>query len=309
MTMVTKRASDTAESAAATRALESFRAKRERLIHDPYAHWFLRPKNRLLVELTRWSPLRQMVTRHYDRVFPGVMGEFILRTHFIDEQLVHSLQRGRSRITQVVIIGAGFDARALRLREVLLADFFEIDHPATQQRKNQVMLHRRTYTPNVRYVPLDLTSQSLLVLNQHGFDPAQPAFFIVEGLLYYLPECRALELLRSISAIAALGSRVVFNFLDASFLPNAPRAQETGRIHEHVREVGEPFLFALDVAKLEEFLGSVGLHLVEHMRTTSFVSQAGLDRNFPYVLNDMFQSVVAEPLPKPSPRGSESNGA
>ena len=60
--MKRNRSSDTAESAAATRALESLRPSAERVIHDPWAIRFLGPKNRFLVELTRLSSLRRLVT-------------------------------------------------------------------------------------------------------------------------------------------------------------------------------------------------------------------------------------------------------
>src|SRR5689334_4209899 len=51
----------------------------------------------------------------------------IPRTHFIDTRLQEAVRDGA---TQVVILGAGFDTRAYRLKESLAATrVFEVDHP------------------------------------------------------------------------------------------------------------------------------------------------------------------------------------
>ena len=49
----------------------------------------------------------------------------IARTHAFDTFIV------QSRSTQIVLLGAGFDARAYRLKELSNAKIFEVDAPAT----------------------------------------------------------------------------------------------------------------------------------------------------------------------------------
>lgn len=77
------------------------------------------------------------------------------------------------------------------------------------------------------YAGADLSVESLSdVLSRTAFDPARPALFTVEGLLYYIPLSAVESLFRSISSIAAPGSRVCFDFLDSDVLEG--KAEGTG---------------------------------------------------------------------------------
>lgn len=307
--METNRSSETAESAAATRALETLRPSEQRLLADPDAVHFLSAKNRLLVALTRSATLRRWVTRHYDTIFPGVMGEFVYRTRFIDQALLQGVSpaphsrpaatMGRderaSAIRQVVLIGAGFDTRARRLTCGSDVVFFEVDHPATQARKRAVLGGLTAGGASVRYVPLDLQREPLSALTGHGFAPGLPAFFVLEGLLYYLQPAAADALLRAVVSLSAPGSQIVFNFLDAAYLPGGLCHGETGQILQHVGRIGEPFLFALSTNDLAGFLRQLGLQQIEHMRVTQYASSSSPPCPSPYRLTDMFQTVLARP--------------
>ena len=46
-------------------------------------------------------------------------------------------------VPQVVILGAGLDGRAWRMRELVRALVFEVDHPDSQQQKRQRVAHSR----------------------------------------------------------------------------------------------------------------------------------------------------------------------
>ena len=60
-----------------------------------------------------------------------VVGQHLIRTRFSDERLRQAISRG---VAQVVILGAGYDSRAYRMRELLKAvRVFEVDYgPAVQ---------------------------------------------------------------------------------------------------------------------------------------------------------------------------------
>ena len=61
----------------------------------------------------------------------------IIRTRFIEERLDHAIRDG---VSQLVILGAGFDTRAYRLTELLKAvQVFEVDQPSTQAIGNRVV--------------------------------------------------------------------------------------------------------------------------------------------------------------------------
>ena len=55
-----------------------------------------------------------------DRVAPGQLGYAVTRTARIDEALMRAVERG---VGQVVILGAGYDTRALRIPGISAAGF------------------------------------------------------------------------------------------------------------------------------------------------------------------------------------------
>src|SRR2546429_468606 len=120
-------ASRTAEYMALFRALESSRpSSRSRLFEDPFAYGFLRPALRRVVRLSRLPLGSSPVAWFIDWRWPGARASGIARTRFIDDALIYTLREG---VGQVVILGAGFDCRAYRVRGIDRARVFEVDHP------------------------------------------------------------------------------------------------------------------------------------------------------------------------------------
>jgi O-methyltransferase involved in polyketide biosynthesis len=107
----------------------------------------------------------------------------------------------------LVLLGAGEDDRARFAPDRV---FFEVDRPATSQRKAAAPL------PNVRYVACDLLRPGLGdALRAAGFDAAAPACFVAEGLFMYLDDAAISLLFAEVAGVAAPGSRIVVTCLEA----------------------------------------------------------------------------------------------
>jgi methyltransferase (TIGR00027 family) len=77
----------------------------------------------------------------------------------LSKRLQSALERG---VTQVVLLGAGLDAFALRKPEVPRRTLFvEVDHPASQRWKLGRLEALGLQTPSVKYLPVDFASQNL----------------------------------------------------------------------------------------------------------------------------------------------------
>lgn len=95
--------------------------------------------------------------------------------------------RAQGRYPQVVLLGAGYDGRALRFSDLALS-WIEIDHPATQADKLQRLGRLGANTSHISFVSLDLMSGDLdAELAKAGHDSSQPSLWICEGLFPYLP--------------------------------------------------------------------------------------------------------------------------
>jgi methyltransferase (TIGR00027 family) len=200
----------------------------------------------------------------------GSVVMMIVRTRFIEERLEHAIHDG---VSQVVILGAGFDTRAYRLSELLkAARVFEVDQPSTQDyKKRRVREAGIEVPPNLTYVAVDFRRDKLgEILKAAGYDSSQKTFFIWEGVTMYLPEEAVEETLRWVAAQAP-ASTIIFDFVgamvikflasvDLTKLPEAAR-QAIGRLQKLT--AGEPWIFGLPDAGEREFLAKLGLELRE----------------------------------------------
>ena len=108
----------------------------------------------------------------------------VARSRYAEDLLAQAVQRG---VTQYVLLGAGLDTFAHRNPHPSL-HVFEVDHPATQQWKRELLLTTALPTPaSLTYVPVDFERQSLPAqLQAAGFNPAAPTFFAWLGVVPYL---------------------------------------------------------------------------------------------------------------------------
>ena len=200
----------------------------------------------------------------------GTMVMMIIRTRFIEERLEHAIRDG---VSQVVILGAGFDTRAYRLTELLKdARVFEVDQPSTQEyKKRRIREAGIKVPPNLTYVAVDFRHDILGdVLAVAGYESSQRTFFIWEGVTMYLPETAVEETLRWVAAqtpgstilLDYVGAIVIkfFATVDLTQLPEAAK-QAIGRLLKLT--AGEPWIFGLPDAGEREFLAKLGLELRE----------------------------------------------
>lgn len=200
----------TATMVAAARAAASRRA--DPIIRDPLAE--------PLVRAVGVDFFVRLATGELDFADVGDAGSawmpdvFAIRTHFFDAFLCAARQDG---IRQMVIVASGLDSRAYRLPWPTSTVVYEIDQPDVIEFKSAT-LSRLGASPTafLRSVGIDLRSDWPAALQQAGFDTAQPAAWIAEGLLIgFLPGDAQNHLLDDITALSAPGSR-----LAADHLPN-----------------------------------------------------------------------------------------
>ena len=130
----------------------------------------------------------------------------VARTVFLDGLLAEAGQQG---CRQVVLLGAGFDARAFRLPWPPGTRCFEVDTPDVLGPKDQVIAAERAVPGCERLVvPCDLRDDWPAALRATGLDPARPTAWIAEGLLVYLPPADVDRLLDTITGLSVRGSRL-----------------------------------------------------------------------------------------------------
>ena len=176
------------------------------LVQDPHAVELLDPPWSSLLRLAaRYPRSSGVLVRALDVVSFGRSRFMSYRTRVLDDVLRHAVAEG---IDQVVILGAGLDARAWRLAELAGATVFEVDHPVTQSYKQ-----RRVGAGRVRFVPVNFEVQTAAeALVSAGFDASRPAAVIWEGVVMYLPPAAIDHTLSTMRQVLAPGSRLAVSY-------------------------------------------------------------------------------------------------
>jgi methyltransferase (TIGR00027 family) len=261
-------ASRTAQHMALFRALESKLPARRRLFEDPLAEHALSPGLRLVVTLSKVPVIGEMLRGFIDHNWPGARTSGVARTRFIDDRATKVLDSG---VTQVVILGAGFDARAYRLAAVAKHSVFEVDHPATSAAKQAVVKRALGALPrHVRFVGVNFDSESLAAtMNSAGYDAEKRTLFIWEGVSNYLSEGAVDATLRWCAASRA-GSTVIFTYIHKGVLENPQTFFGGQKMAATVQAVGERWTFGLEPTQLTSFLEQCGLGLQEDVAAADY---------------------------------------
>jgi methyltransferase (TIGR00027 family) len=246
--MKKSQSSTTAQGIALARALEYERPAVERICDDPLARKFIGSGFYLLGKL---------FAGYAERVGPGVLGFLAVRCRYMDDLLKESLSSG---IAQVVILGAGFDSRAYRFRELLHGvKVFEVDHPATQKGKIEKLKRIFGRVPEyVCYVPIDFQTEDLGKLISSGYAPSRKTLFIWEGVTQYLTADAVDQTLSFVAQQSAPGSLIVFDYLYASALQAKEKRGEIERMGRARRFTGEGLIFGIDEGTVGKFLRARG---------------------------------------------------
>ncbi len=262
--MSDRRASLTAELAALARASHTKEPEPLRGV-DEIAEQFLSPAFRFVV---RHEPLRKLVRNVMARRMPGAYGYLVARTKVFDAFVRQELEAGA---TQLVVLGAGYDSRAYRFRELVEArggKAFEVDAPATSRRKREVVARALGGLPaHVAYVEVDFDREGMRgPLLVAGYDPAARTVFTWEGVTFYISADAVDDVLRFVRESSAGGSGIVFDYLFRSAVDGRSDAFGARKTAASVRKRGEPFTFGIDEGEIGAFLEVRGLELEDAMQ-------------------------------------------
>ena len=186
---------------------------------------------------------REAVERRIRREWPHSRREAVLglvarateklmtsRTLEIDEGL-RTLPPGH----QLVILGAGLDARAYRMRELSESLAFEVDHPASQAFKLRQTAGLHPCTRELRHVPVDFESEPMGdALARAGHATSVPTAWVFEGVITYLTLGQVEAAIDAVAARSAPGSRLLTTYNEQTLLRTLVSGA-TGRDGEPMR--------------------------------------------------------------------------
>jgi len=202
----------------------------------------------------------------------GTRAQATYRSRFTEDQLALAAARGTA---QYVILGAGLDSFACRSALAGRLRVFEVDHPATQQRKRALLAAAGlAEPPTLTWVPTDFETGELTAsLTAAGLDPAAPAFVSWLGVTMYLTAEGIDATLASLSRLAP-GSELVADYMLTADLRDADGAAYAELVMPDSERRGEPWLSFFTPGQMTELLTRHGFTGVRDVRQQDAVCAA-----------------------------------
>jgi methyltransferase (TIGR00027 family) len=231
------------------------------IFEDPLAVRILGPQARGKLEATGAQAAH--TPRFLNRSVP------VVRARYAEDALAAAAERG---IRQYVILGAGLDTFAYRSPLAAGMRIFEVDHPATQQTKRQLLANAGIREPaNLTFVPVDFEREKLRYrMSMSGVDFAQPAFVSWLGVINYLlldDIYEALCIARSFPG----GSEIALDY-NSPPDPESKDAEHKQFLRKKIQtfaNLGEPFRTFFRPAFLISALRGLGFNQIENLNSDS----------------------------------------
>lgn len=258
---LTDRPSATAQWTTLGRAIEFIRPEPERIVSDPFAALFLTRAYRAMLDGLRLSAPS---LRWAERADVAGLATFALCRHaFIDSHLLEAIDRG---VQQIVILGAGYDARAYRFADRIAGrPVYEVDLPPLSRRKAGIVAGSPDVfgMASIRRVEIDFRRESLAQrLEAAGFATGVPTFVAWEGVSMYLTHDAVQATLRTLGEICGAGSTIAMDYWYR--VDGTGAADQIRRLGARaIRLIGEPVTFGLPPRDAPEFLAEHGFEVVD----------------------------------------------
>jgi len=225
-----------------------------RVFEDPVALTLLGPKAAAGIRAAE-----NRFNRRYARYLRGFL---VARSRLAEDALSEAVARG---VRQYVLLGAGLDTFAHRNPHLAAGlRVFEVDHPATQQWKRELISNARLKSPgSLVYVPVNFERESLAErLGANGFHADEPAFFSWLGVTMYLSKEAIQETLRFVAHAKVSRSGIVFDYLTVPRRWDLLRRWGMKVLMRQVAAAGEPWQTFFDPVQLHVDLRRLGFATV-----------------------------------------------
>ena len=227
------------------------------------------------------APGAEMVGYHRSSgdhiVLAGTRAQVTVRSRWTEQRLATLAAGG---LDQYVILGAGLDSFAYRSPLVGRVRVFEVDHPATQRWKRDLLAAAGITPPDgLVFVGVDLESEPLADrLAAEGFDLGRPALVGWLGVSMYLTADAVAATLAAVGGLAA-GTELVVEYALPPGLRDETGAAYAGFALAVAAERGEPWRSFFTPEQLSGLLEANGMAVAEQVRQRDAVPAALWDRS------------------------------
>lgn len=219
------------------------------------------------------------------RPFSAALRAFVVGRARLAEDVLAAAVRERE-VRQYLVLGAGLDTFAYR-NPYADVRVFEVDHPATQAWKRQMLEAAAIVIPaDAHLVPVDFENDSLLArLSASGFDAAAPTVTAWLGVVPYLTFEAFRATMRVLSGFPA-GSQIVFDYAQPREALPPQEQLMLDSLSARVAQAGEPFQLFFTPDRLARELESMGMRVVDDLDGAAMTTRYFAGRTDGLLLRD-----------------------
>jgi methyltransferase (TIGR00027 family) len=219
----------------------------------------LPPEKRIITD--RFAPyyagkIGMDMVRAMHMINPSIRKGIVLRARYFDDYARRCIGDGYS---QIVLLGAGYDSRFLRLAEFHDVRVFELDLESTQTIKKSLTRRMLGRLPSrVRYIPINFARDAVIdTLSLAGFDRGKPSLFIWEGVTLFLNQD---IIAQTLGRLTELGSRhrVIFDFVPPELVDDETDYMGNRKLLRLCASIKEPLTFGSRPDSMKRFLAQLG---------------------------------------------------
>jgi methyltransferase (TIGR00027 family) len=250
------------------RALETAR-RSDRLFEDRFAIRFLPIGLRATLNVAGTFEATHLIERAIDKRGTGAWSSGVARTRLIDDWIGDAVAVGAQ---QVVLLGAGFDCRALRLPCLAKISTFELDRLQLLEEKRKRLGESVAAThPHLHYVPVDFFRDDVRErLSASGFVQNTHTLVLWEGVTNYLDSDAVARVFDLVAKICAPGSRIIFTYVHAAVLDGGFEAPGLDALFSRLAASNESWTFGFRPEELGEYLRRHGLNLIDDLGAAEY---------------------------------------
>jgi methyltransferase (TIGR00027 family) len=201
----------------------------------------------------------------------GLVDHAELRTRALDAVVQDGVAAGTR---QLVVLGAGLDARAWRMPELQGVDVFEVDHPSTQAFKRARIGARHARARDVHFIAIDFERDRLDdVLARANHDPSAPTVWLWEGVTPYIARDATRATLAVVARRSAAGSRLAVTYATPEASPSGPTIVGLAKLG--FRAIGEPLRGLISEAAVRHELEHVGFRVADDTSPAEWAARYG----------------------------------
>jgi len=216
----------------------------------------------------------QQIAEKIDSINPLIFPMHTVRHRYFNKAMSAAVQDKAHPAQQVVVLGAGFDTRAVRKKKYPVK-FFEVDQEAVLKIKERIY-QSKAIDKNAEYIGIDYVQQDLVKsLASHNIDFNKPTHFIWEGNVFYLPLDTVKKILMDLKTAFKAGFTISFDYYHPRFIEKKTGHEDLSTFVETLANMNANFQSGIE--DMATFANETGMKVVNNYKSAELLIEYGID--------------------------------